>query len=290
MSLWELLSNLDNVTTENFNVSLTEEEISNIESSSNHSHLRRFYSQLNDSEFYEKQREWLLDDKKKSVIESRKAELWNSITEEIRRPWDNNYLKQWVQYESKKYMKLSLKIDNDNQNAFEAMCYYFTNDKMFEELDRGYSLRKGLLIIGNVGTGKTTLMKLFAKNQKSSYEIESCRRLSDKYAIEGVGLLEENGNIKYCQPSFTTFLQNNLGICYDDLGTERNGIRYGDSVNIMEHILLNRYENSKIPFFRTHITTNLTADEIEQMYGTRVRSRMREMFNTIVLDGKDRRM
>ena len=29
----------------------------------------------------------------------------------------------------------------------------------------------------------------------------------------------------------------------------------------------------------THITTNLTATEIETIYGNRLRSRMREMFN-----------
>ena len=56
----------------------------------------------------------------------------------------------------------------------------------------------------------------------------------------------------------------------------------------MEQILLNRYDNN-LPFKFTHITTNKSVDEIEQMYGTRVRSRMKEMFNMIVLDGKDRR-
>jgi hypothetical protein len=34
----------------------------------------------------------------------------------------------------------------------------------------------------------------------------------------------------------------------------------------------------------THRTTNLNADEIEERYGNRVRSRMRELFNLIALD------
>jgi DNA replication protein DnaC len=57
----------------------------------------------------------------------------------------------------------------------------------------------------------------------------------------------------------------------------------------MAEILLNRYDNPQTPWHYTHITTNLTAAEIEQYYGTRVKSRMREMFNMITLDGEDRR-
>jgi DNA replication protein DnaC len=57
----------------------------------------------------------------------------------------------------------------------------------------------------------------------------------------------------------------------------------------MADIILNRYDNPKIPHHMTHLTTNLKPDEIEQAYGTRVRSRMREMFNVILLTGPDRR-
>lgn len=35
----------------------------------------------------------------------------------------------------------------------------------------------------------------------------------------------------------------------------------------------------------THATTNLSASELEDYYGNRVRSRMREMFNLIAFDG-----
>lgn len=41
----------------------------------------------------------------------------------------------------------------------------------------------------------------------------------------------------------------------------------------------------------THATTNLSAPELKDYYGNRVRSRMREMFNLIEFDGgaKDKR-
>ena len=69
---------------------------------------------------------------------------------------------------------------------------------------------------------------------------------------------------------------------------EKDVISYGDRINLMEELMLDRYDN-KIPFDQTHITTNLTVDEIESRYGTRVRSRMREMFNLIELHGSDMR-
>ncbi|HCO82830.1 MAG TPA: ATPase, partial [Arenibacter sp.] len=35
---------------------------------------------------------------------------------------------------------------------------------------------------------------------------------------------------------------------------------------------------------KTHATTNLNAEELEELYGNRVRSRMRDIFNLIAFD------
>jgi DNA replication protein DnaC len=64
------------------------------------------------------------------------------------------------------------------------------------------------------------------------------------------------------------------------LGTEANAKHYGHEKNVMAEIILNRYDNN-LPYHCTHITTNLTADEIKAQYGTRVTDRIREMFNII---------
>lgn len=59
----------------------------------------------------------------------------------------------------------------------------------------------------------------------------------------------------------------------------------------MAEILLSRYDlfvSKRIP---THLTTNLSASEIETHYGLRVRSRLRQMVNLIAYDKntKDKR-
>jgi hypothetical protein len=54
----------------------------------------------------------------------------------------------------------------------------------------------------------------------------------------------------------------------------------------MGEVLLSRYDlfletNRKV---KTHATTNLNAEELEERYGNRVRSRMRELFNLVAFD------
>jgi DNA replication protein DnaC len=52
----------------------------------------------------------------------------------------------------------------------------------------------------------------------------------------------------------------------------------------MAEIILSRYDLFVAKKVQTHITTNLSASEIENAYGNRVRSRMRAMLNLIAFD------
>jgi DNA replication protein DnaC len=59
----------------------------------------------------------------------------------------------------------------------------------------------------------------------------------------------------------------------------------------MAEILLSRYDLFVTRRMLTHITTNLNSSEMEEIYGTRVRSRLREQFNLIAFSegAKDKR-
>ena len=54
---------------------------------------------------------------------------------------------------------------------------------------------------------------------------------------------------------------------------------------------LSRYDLFVSRIAQTYLTTNLTGSELEQCYGNRVRSRLREMFNMVAFDknSKDKR-
>ncbi len=59
----------------------------------------------------------------------------------------------------------------------------------------------------------------------------------------------------------------------------------------MAEIILSRYEQFISCGMLTHVTTNLSASEMDQLYGNRVRSRLREMLNLVSFDkaSKDKR-
>jgi len=79
-------------------------------------------------------------------------------------------------------------------------------------------------------------------------------------------------------------------LCLDDLGLESTIKHYGNETNTIAEILLNRYHLFTTRGMITHATTNLNPDELENLYGNRVRSRMREMFNLISFISLDKRI
>lgn len=193
-------------------------------------------------------------------------------------------------------------VDDDNKQIIRALCYYFTNDERFTKFNDkdgnplNWSLNKGIALMGFVGVGKSTIMDLFSLNKRQCYKTISCRAIADSFADyrgQGMGahqiLHAYSANIPNSYMDLRHFLQKDRGYCFDDLGTEDTKKNFGNEVNVMQQILLNRYDKKLAPFHSTHITSNLTTDQIGEFYGERVRSRLREMFNVIELKGSDRR-
>jgi hypothetical protein len=52
----------------------------------------------------------------------------------------------------------------------------------------------------------------------------------------------------------------------------------------MDEILLSRYDLFLKNKIKTHLSTNLNAQELEKRNGNRVRSRMRQLFNLIAFN------
>ncbi|MGE4587257.1 MAG: hypothetical protein AB7D05_07945 [Mangrovibacterium sp.] len=72
--------------------------------------------------------------------------------------------------------------------------------------------------------------------------------------------------------------------CFDDLGVKQPLKYFGNDCQVMAEIILSRYELFVSKGMLTHVTTNLSASELEARYGTRVRSRLREMYNMVAFD------
>jgi DNA replication protein DnaC len=173
------------------------------------------------------------------------------------------------------HAKEEFTIDEENINVVELLCLYFSGDPEFEKL--GYSLKKGIMLSGPKGVGKSTLMKLFRANQVQSYALTSCRTVAGDYQKDGYDAIAKYSRI--LTESRNIFNHKNYGYCFDDLGTEGDRKHFGDQMNVMREILLNRYD--KCPLNSTFLTTNLTPEEITNIYGDRVFDRCIEMFNSI---------
>lgn len=209
----------------------------------------------------------------------------------MERPWTYEDLKAHLVYYAQE-RKVKFAIDEQNGKVVDALLRYFTNDPQFVDLGKEqgekWSLRKGILLCGNVGTGKTTLMGLFSRNKKRCYMLSDCSELVSIYNEEGSGVIDMMGQyFPTVMNDARFFHQREVGRCFDDLGTETKGMHFGKSQDVLCEILESWYK--KGDYSCVHVTTNLGAKELEQRYGTRLWSRMQEMFNFLWLDGVDRR-
>lgn len=184
--------------------------------------------------------------------------------------------KNWLEKLGKKQYGPHFHIDpQDNGLVFSLLAYAIGDKPTLQK--RGYDLDKGILLSGPIGAGKTVLMSLvkhfFPRDRQ--YRIKPARNVSFEYERSGFRsiALYMGEKVPGLRGGYNPIY------CFDDLGIELPQKHYGNECDVMGEVLLSRYDlfvNEKVP---THATTNLSATEIENRYGNRVRSRMREMFN-----------
>tara|TARA_R110002049_G_scaffold92499_2_gene229340 strand:- start:6297 stop:6959 length:663 start_codon:yes stop_codon:yes gene_type:complete len=165
----------------------------------------------------------------------------------------------------------NFKMHKEDEAILYKLCTYFIRDvETCKKLK--IDPNKGILLSGPVGCGKTSLMKLLphiVPHQKT-YKVIPARNIAFEFNNKGFSIIEHYGNNNY--------------YCFDDLGVETTGRHFGKDCNVMGEILLSRYDLFLKNKTRTHATTNLNAQELENRYGNRVRSRMRQLFNLIAFD------
>lgn len=156
----------------------------------------------------------------------------------------------------------------DLKIIYRLVLYIIRDEENCQQ--RNIDLNKGILLLGPVGCGKTSLMTLIQELAfpEFRYRVKPTRDIAFEFQKEGYDIIHRYGKSKHT-------------ICLDDLGVERNIKFYGNECNTIGEILLHRYDLLIHSGTITHATTNLNAEELEQMYGNRVRSRLREMFNLI---------
>lgn len=187
--------------------------------------------------------------------------------------FDYNLAWQWLQQKGSETLGHKFKLYESDRPTINLLFCYFLQDQ-FSAPQLGLELQKGILLTGPVGCGKTSLMKLmrfFFQTDAQKFITKPCRDVSFEFIQNGFEIIHRYTKVSSHQPTF----------CFDDLGTENALKYYGNECNVMAEILLSRYDLFVSHKLVTHLTSNLSASEIESIYGIRVRSRLREMFNLI---------
>ncbi|MFS4416676.1 ATPase [Maribacter sp. 2307ULW6-5] len=185
---------------------------------------------------------------------------------------------RFLEYRGKQLFGKKFRLHEADYGLIYDLVNYFIGD-IDHCRAKGMDLEKGILLTGPVGCGKTALMKLmrYLVPHKPQYEVIPCRNVVFAFNHLGYKTIEDFGNKKH--------------YCFDDLGVEPDGRHYAADCNVMGELLISRFELMQNERRITHLTTNLSASELEKRYGDRVRSRMREMFNLVAFseDARDKR-
>lgn len=168
-------------------------------------------------------------------------------------------------------------VETDHEIIYKLIAYFLKDEHACNQFN--IDLEKGILLTGPIGCGKTSLMNLMKHTAPTGnkFSVKPCRDISFEFIQEGYPIIHKYsiGQLYHTEPR--TY-------CFDDLGTENNLKYFGNECNVMAEILLSRYDLFISKKLKTHITTNLSATEIEKQYGNRVRSRLRQIVNLIAFD------
>ncbi len=175
-------------------------------------------------------------------------------------------------------------INESNKKILLILLAYFTGD--FEMIEK-YNIdkNKGLYLCGDYGTGKTLIFSAL-------YDFTSFVGINKFKFYSSIDIITEtskNGveTIEKFQKNFSEGKTNAFHCYIDDIASVNEKINhFGNQYNIMELLILSRYEAytkyRKLTFF----SSNLYPKQLKQTYNERIIERLREMCNIIELTGK----
>ena len=208
-----------------------------------------------------------------------------NMENEIKTHYNYQEITTWIEKKGIELYGNHFKIlETDYPIIYKLIAYFLKDEPTCFQYN--INLNKGILLSGPIGCGKTSIMNImkYLTPTEHKFFLKPCRDISFEFIQDGYQIIHKYSKGKLYEYEPKT-------ICFDDLGTESNLKYYGNECNVMAEILLSRYDVYIAKRIQTHITTNLSASEIETQYGNRVRSRMRELFNLIAYDNnsKDKR-
>lgn len=168
------------------------------------------------------------------------------------------------------YKCVNTHVNFRNRQMLLSDDFLKSSEKIISWIDGGHLENRWLLLLGNVGNGKTTAAKaavsVFQRMGQSSVVIKNAYDIS---------LLYKDIDKKQRAADEYTALSNASILLIDDLGTESNP-------QSLSEILYNRYNNMLATIF----TTNLNYSELAEKYGARIFDRFEELVEIVAFKGE----
>lgn len=173
-------------------------------------------------------------------------------------------------------------IDDHNEQILEMVFLYLDRDSSFNRQGRFGMLdvNKGLMLLGNPGSGKTTILEIIQailRKTPMAFTKRATTEIVDEFAKDGAEFLKTlTGNI-----------------FFDDLGFENPAVHYGDRRELMKDVIFSRYDQMRYTGAMSHFTSMSNPEAIKAKYGPFAWSRLCQMCNIFFLGSagknKDRR-
>ena len=214
------------------------------------------------------------------------------------------FQKAYCFYQKKEFNLV--KNDGEGRVFVRTLCAYFLNKNGFYKspiLNKKSvpNLEKGLLVIGNYGTGKTSIFNTFYLMFFNAFKDNICIKTKDELLINlghfklNFGFHSSNEIVREFEclksPEERNVFWKKYGNgtrYFDDLTTEHQASNFG-KIELFKDILEARYSNKTKTFISLNFHGNSveeTLDFLAEKYGERVYDRLFEMFNIIELKGK----
>lgn len=238
--------------------------------------------------------------KSRTIDQQQRKDSFKKKVQSAQINWTYEGLKEVVLQRAKQ-LPFEFIIDHNNEKAFNLLCLYFSQDKRFNDevltygdgVTRKCNLKKGIALVSkNKGTGKTVLMQLFQQNKYRPYMQIETKDVSSMFQKKGEQAIDVHSERLFIPSMPTWFYYQQIGICFGDLGYEIQKNHWGTKSDVMLDVISSIYSKNQFngDFSWFHYTSNLYGKEMEDRYDTRVRDRLAEMFNMIILPGESRRV
>ena len=184
-------------------------------------------------------------------------------------------------------------IDDDNRDVIRFLLYYFNNCKLAEEVfpERKYKLHKHIMLMGEVGSGKTLLMQVFSEYLHYTGNERFFYNLSVTQMVNYYTLHNNLDRYTFNEEENKGFKSTPVNICLNDIGVQTTTFFGMDTTKLTDEFLHARNDIWVQQHKFAHITTNLTVEQLKQIYQDgfgRLIDRFKT-YNIIPLTGKSRR-